>query len=179
MRFVGGLNRPNSHFFRYQPNIRAAMEVSQSEVSISVGGRFNFLSAPTMWVTAELEFNRQRRKINSYVGLRKRGEKEWTWFLTRSLTALCASSASVGGTEVDAPPLRTHEILPITLPGSVLVAGLGLPLLAISRVFLWRGGEGVQGLSAGFQIVGLISLIVGFAFGAVHLWGRSRSVSPH
>ena len=38
MRFIGGLNRPHSLFFRYQPNIRAVMEVSQSEVSISVGG---------------------------------------------------------------------------------------------------------------------------------------------
>ena len=83
MRFVGGLNRPSSLFFRYQPNIRAVMEVSQSEVSISVGGQFNFLSPPTVWATVELEFNRQHRKINSYVGLRKRGEKEWTWFLTR------------------------------------------------------------------------------------------------
>ena len=177
MRFVGGLNRPNSPFFRYQPNIRAVMEVSQSEVSISVGGRFNFLSSPTVWATAELEFNRQQRKINSYVGLRKRGEKEWVWFLTRSLTALCTSLASVGGTEVDAPPLRTHEILPITLPGSVLVAGVGVLLLALSRVFLWRGG--FQGLSDGFQIVGLISLLVGVAFVAVHFWGRIRSVSPH
>ena len=177
MRFVGGLNRPNSLFFRYQPNIRAVMEVSQSEVSISVGGQFNFFSPPTVWPMVELEFNRQHRKINSYVGLRKRGEKEWTWFLTRSLTALCASLASVGGTEVDAPPLRTHEILPITFPGSVLVAGIGLVLLALSRVFLLRSGS--QGLTDGFQTVGLISLSVGVAFGAVHLWGRSRLVSPH
>lgn len=177
MRFVGGLNRPNSLFFRYQPNIRAVMEVKQSEVSISVGGRFNFLSVPTVWATAELEFNRQPRKINSYIGLRKRGEKEWTWFRTYSLTALSAGLASVGGTEVDVPPLRMHEILPITLPGSVLVAGVGVLLLAISQVFFWRGG--FQSLSAGFHTVGLIILIVGVAFGAIHLWGRSRSVSPH
>lgn len=171
MRFAGGLNRPHSRFFRYQPNIRAVMDVGQSEVSISVGGRFNFLSPPTVWATVELEFNRQHRKINSYVGLRKRGEKEWTWFLTRSLAALCASLASVGGTEIDAPPLRTHEMLPITLSGSVLVAGVGFLLLALSRVFLLRSG--FQGLTDGFQIIGLISLIVGVAFDAVHFWSRS------
>lgn len=177
MKFVGGLNRPNSLFFRYQPNIRAVIDVSQNEVSISVGGRYNFLSAPTVWATAELEFNRQPRKINSYIGLRKRGEKEWTWFRTYSLPALSAGLASVGGTEVEAPPLRTHEILPITLLGSVLVAGVGVLLLAISQVLLWRGRS--QGLSAGFYTVGLIGLIVGIAFGAIHLWGRSRSVPPH
>jgi hypothetical protein len=96
------------------------------------------LSEPLVWLSAELEFNRQSRKVNSYVGLRRRGEDQWTRFHTRSLNELCVGLASVGATEVAAPPLQMKDILPITLPGLALVAGVGLLLFEVTQVLHWR-----------------------------------------
>ena len=76
MRFVGGLNRADSRFFRYvsRGNL-AALELGQYEVSVTLGGHFSILfDGPFVWTTAELEFNPQPRKVNPYVGLRRRGE---------------------------------------------------------------------------------------------------------
>jgi hypothetical protein len=91
-----------------------------------------------VWLSAELEFNRQSRKVNSYVGLRRRGEDQWTRSHTRSLNELCVGLASVGATEVAAPPLQMKDILPITLPGLALVAGVGLLLFEVTQVLHWR-----------------------------------------
>lgn len=179
MRFFGGLNRAHSLFFRYRPHTLAVMELGQDEVSISLGGRFNFLfDGPFIWKTSELEFNRQPRRINSYVGLRTRGKDEWTWFHTGSLKALCAGLASVGATEVAAPPLQTKDILLITLPGSVLVAGVGLILVAVAQLLRAQDLAEAQTLGGGLQVVGLVPLIFGVAFCGIHLWGRRRSGVP-
>jgi hypothetical protein len=174
MRFVGGLNRANSRFFRYQPN-RVVMEVGKEEVTIRLGGGFGFLDGPWVWNTLDLEFNRQPRRINSYVGLRTRGGNEWTWFQTRSVSEVCVSLASVGATEVDASPLRTMDLLPMTLQGSALVAGVGLLILLASQLLNIRGTPAAHALGGFLQLVGVMSAASGIAFLAIHLWGRRRS----
>ena len=177
MRFVGGLNRADSRFFRYvsRGNL-AALELGQYEVSVTLGGHFSILfDGPFVWTTAELEFNPQPRKVNSYVGLRRRGEDEWTWFRTRSLDELCAGLASVGATEVAAPPLQMKDLLPITLPGSALMFGVSLLLLGATQLLRTRDVAGSQMVGKDLQIVGLIALVLGVATGIIHLWGRRRS----
>ena len=176
MRFVGALNRANSRFFRYQPRTIAVMDVGKEEVIVRLGGVLGFLfDGPFVWKTLDLEFNRQPRRINSYVGLRTRGGNDWTWFKTLSVSDVCLSLASVGATEVDASPLRTKDLLPMTLLGSALVAGVGLLVLLASQLLNIRGTPAAHALGGFLQLVGVMSAASGIAFLAIHLWGRSRS----
>jgi hypothetical protein len=152
------------------------LEVNASGVSIGLVVPWFFFDVPFVWMPTDLEFNRQPRRINSYVGLRSHGRgEEWTWFHTRSLNEVCASLASVGATEVVEPPLQVRDILPITLAGSVLVTGIGLLVLAVAQIFTARDAPENHIISAGLHGVGLIVLLIGMGFGVVHLWGRLRS----
>jgi len=176
MRFVGALNRANSRFFRYQPRTIAVMDVGKEEVIVRLGGVLGFLfDGPFVWKTLDLEFNRQPRRINSYVGLRTRGGNDWTWFKTLSVSDVCLSLASVGATEVDASPLRTKDLLPMTLLGSALVAGVGLLVLLASQLLNIRGTPASHALGGFLQLVGVMSAASGIVFLAIHLWGRRRS----
>ncbi len=151
------------------------MDVGPDEVIISLGGRFRLLfDGPFMWNSPELEFSRQPRRINSYVGLRRRGQDEWTWFQTLSVNEICAGLASVGATEIAAPSLRTKDILPVTLLGSALLVGVGLVLLAVVPLLNTRDVPGIQTVAAVSEIAGVIALLVGAACGIIHLWGRPR-----
>lgn len=173
MKFMGGLNQTGSFFFRYQPRILAVMDVTEAEVSIRVGGKFNTVDEPTRWSPPDLEFNVQKGKFNSYVGLRGRGESEWTWFHTLALAELCASLEAIGATRVDAPPLRLKDTFPITFPGSALVMGVGLGVLAVG--FGVQSGphlSGGQSVGAGLQLLGAIAAAVGLISACIHLWGR-------
>jgi hypothetical protein len=156
--------------------MKVVMEVGKDEVFIGLGGIFGFLfDGPWVWKTIDLEFNRQPRRINSYVGLRTRGGTEWTWFQTRSVSEVCLSLASVGATEVAVPPLRTKDLLPMTLQGSALVAGVGLLLLLASQLLDIRGTPVAHSLGGFFQLFGVMFAASGIAFLAIHLWGRRRS----
>lgn|GEM_PF-2062637 len=173
MRFFGGFNRRGSIFFRRQSRTLAVLELSNEEVIVSFGGRFTFLfDEPSVWKVTDLEFNRQPRRINSWVGLRRRGEDEWSWFHTISFKQLCTGLASVGATEVVAPPLRTKDLFPITLPGLGLVAGAGIVLLSGALWFLSIDAAEARIFAGSLQAVGALALALGCVSGVVHLWGR-------
>ena len=173
MRFYGGLNRKGSAFFRRQSRTLAVLELSEEELVVSFGGRFSFaFDEPAVWSVADLEFNRQPRRINPYVGLRERGQSDWSWFTTLSFAELCAALVSVGAEEVDAPPLRTKDVLAITLPGSVLFAAIGIVLLAGGLLLVSLGVSGARMFAGSLQVFGWFALVVGCVSGVVHLWGR-------
>jgi hypothetical protein len=67
------------------------------------------------------------------------------------------------------------DILPITLPGAALVAGVGLLMLAGAQVLHGRNIPGIHMVCGGLQVVGLIALVLGVATGVIHIWGRRRS----
>lgn len=174
MRFVGGLIRGGSFFFRYQPHTIAVMDLTEAEVSIRVGGKFNIFDEPIRWAPPDLEYNVQRGRVNSYVGLRGRGESEWTWFHTRTLDQVSASLGAIGASKVDAPPLRLTDIFPITFPGSALVVGVGLAVLALGLGVQWGFPPSDEGHSvgAGLRLLGWITVAVGLISVSIHLWGR-------
>lgn len=173
MKFIGGLNQTGSLFFRHQPRIVAVMELTEAEVSIRVGGKFNTVDEPIRWSPPDLEYNVQKRKVNSYVGLRGRGESEWTWFHTLDLGELSASLEAIGATRVDAPPLRLKDTFPITFPGSALVMGVGLGVLAVGFGMLSGPPlSGGQSVGAGLQLLGGVAAAVGLISACIHLWGR-------
>jgi len=150
------------------------MDVTEAEVSIRVGGKFNIVDEPIRWAPSDLEYNVQRGRVNSYVGLRGRGESEWTWFHTRTLDQVCASLGAIGATQVDAPALRLTDIFPITFPGTALVVGVGLAVLALGLGVQWGGNpsDGGPSVGAGLRLLGWITLAVGLISVSIHLWGR-------